>query len=135
MQDRIAWDESIRVGVAEFDEAHRTLIGIANELIAASEANQQDGVVGAVLEGLIEYTESHFQREEALMEQTRYPELEEHRRQHRLLMNQVYLFKSQFIAGEVDANAMVRFLRDWILTHIQDHDRRYSPHLHAHGIS
>jgi len=134
MTTTIQWDDSFRVGVEEFDTAHRNLIDMANELIEAAIQRKADAAVADVLDGLIEYTDSHFMREEALMAETDYPKLTEHRRQHRLLLNDVRLFKSQYIAGDVNVESLVQFLTDWILDHIHEHDRLYGPHMKSHGI-
>ncbi len=135
MADAIKWDESCRVGVQEFDAAHQRLFGIGNRLIRAVAQDGGSAPVAEVLEDLIDFAEEHFEREEELMEQTDYPGRELHKREHRRLMNDLRLFKSQWIGGDIDGSEVSTFVIEWIVKHTKDTDRKYGPHLNAHGIA
>ncbi len=131
MTDIIKWDESCRVGVEELDAAHRALFGIGNRMIHAVAENKGESESREVIDEMIEYAEKHFSREESLLQAVRYPRLAEHHAVHERLMNDIRLFKSQYIAGNVDGSAVASFLIEWIVDHIKKIDRGYSLFLTA----
>lgn len=129
MPDIIKWDETCRVGVEEMDAAHRTLFGIGNRMIRAVVENKGESESRDVIDEMIEYAEKHFTREEELLLAARFPRLEQHHAIHQRLMNDIRLFKSQYIAGDVDGSAVATFLIEWIVDHIKKIDKAYSPYL------
>ena len=134
MVDVIKWDDSCRVGVRELDEAHKGLFDVCNHLIRIVVENRVSEMGGPIVEKLIDYAERHFQREEELMRLAQYPGVDEHHGEHKTLMNDVFLFKSDYIAGNLDASAVSEFLIKWILHHVKGTDRDYAEQLHAKGI-
>ena len=129
MADLLVWDGSCRVGVEEFDQAHQHLFAIGNNLIRAVLDGHALEVIRPVIDELIDYAEQHFRSEEALMRRAGYPGYEAHRAEHHRLMNDVQLFKSRYIAGEVQASEVSLFLIQWIQHHVKETDMAYSGHL------
>ena len=124
----IEWQDSFSVGVAAVDSDHKVLISLLNQLYEAREGGQSQDVVGSVMNVLIEYTMSHFQREERLMELGGYPEIEEHREMHRRLTAQVQTFRAQYEQGRQAAvGELFEFLKNWLIGHILMVDTRYRP--------
>jgi hemerythrin len=130
--DMIQWDDSYSVGSQLIDGQHKELITMTNRLY---EGCRRGGVTEKVLfiqtiQGAVNYVKTHFSTEEKFMEQTCYPELEAHRREHQNfideVMRQVKRFENdeQFVPGQ-----FARFLLDWILTHIAKSDKKYIPYL------
>jgi len=60
------WNERLSVGVASIDAEHKRLVGMLNELYDAMQARHSQEALGKVLDGLINYTASHFKHEEPL---------------------------------------------------------------------
>lgn len=129
MADVIKWDETCSVGVSELDEAHRVLFGIGNRMIQAVVERKEEEETREVIDQMIEYAEKHFRREEELLDATHYPGRAEHHAIHQRLLNDIRLFKSQYVAGNVDGAAVAGFLIEWIVNHIKKVDKRYSSHL------
>jgi hemerythrin len=95
-----------------------------------STAGKGSSVIQSLVAELVNYTQTHFQREEALMEQTKFPGREAHRRQHEKLIAQVGSFKKALDGGErVNTVAVLEFLREWLTKHIHGMDKAYSTHL------
>jgi len=90
-------------------------------------------IVGQVVSELSNYTKSHFQTEEALMEQANYPALHGHRIEHQRFIARVEAFKKELDAGG-NAVAVLEFMKDWLAKHIKRLDQSYSAHLNATGI-
>jgi hemerythrin len=69
------------------------------------------------------------------MRQTGYPELASHQEQHNKLMADVEKYKSDLDQGrKPNLVAVLNFVQNWLVQHIQKSDKKYSDHLNAHGL-
>ncbi len=75
---RILWGPAYELGILVIDQQHKRIVDYINELDRlVGQPGAQLGVV-RVLYDLVDYTESHFSFEEALMERAGYDELDDH---------------------------------------------------------
>lgn len=122
----ITWDDTLDVGVAAFNEDHRRLVGMVNELHAGIVSGLGISQMTYILDGLVDYTRTHFRREEELMAKLAYPDLKAHRREHYDLMVQVADFQARLREGKASFTIeLMSFLRDWLVTHIKGTDMSY----------
>ena len=71
------------------------------------------------------------------MEQIGYPELREHRKEHRYFQDTITDMSQRFL-GSTDpkqATELMQFIYTWLTDHINVTDKKYSSHLRAKGIS
>jgi len=128
----IAWCDSWSVGAPEMDRDHRILINLVNKLPAAlDEAEESGWGVGGVLNCLWDYTEYHFNREEALLKAANFPGAEDHGQRHSELKAQVrdWLDRYQADPDAIDGPTLVTFLKSWLMNHILGEDMRYKPYV------
>jgi len=131
----IAWDQSYSVKVAELDGHHQKLFWLVNTLHDAMRSGKGNDVIRGIVEELVEYTQTHFWREEVLMEQTKFPGLNAHRLEHQKLMAKVAEYKAALDKRSgVNTSAVLEFLREWLAKHINRMDKAYSSHLNANGV-
>ena len=131
----ISWDQSYSVNVAELDGHHQKLFYLMNCLHDAMSEGKGDSMIRGIVEELVNHTYTHFQREEALMEQTNFPELKLHRIEHEKLMARVAEFRDELDSGRgLNTAVVLEFLRGWLPNHINAMDQSYSAHLNAKGI-
>lgn len=131
----LEWDASFAVGVDKFDNAHKVLFNMVNDLADAMQQKKSKEAVGRVLNGLAEYTVNHFADEERNFAQTHYPEETQHKALHKKLVDQVVELIGKFNAGEqLIAQDVINFLQDWLVNHIKGTDKKYGPHLNKNGI-
>ncbi len=72
----IEWnDTTYSVGVRQFDDEHKELVRLINELHAAMKSGRGRDVMGPTLNSLTRYVKLHFSREETIMGQHGYPGL------------------------------------------------------------
>jgi hemerythrin len=130
------WNEKLSVGVAAIDAEHKKLVSMLNALYDGIQAKHSKEALGHVLDGLINYTASHFKHEETLFAKTGYAAAAEHKKEHDDLTRQVLEVKKKYQEGTSAALPIevMNFLRKWLLTHIQGSDKKYGPHLNAKGI-
>lgn len=121
----LSWTEELAIGHELIDEDHQGIFETANRLQAEILGEEPEySIVGQVLVELIEHTGGHFMREEALMETIRFPQSEEHKLQHIMLMNKVNNLHRQFMNGRNNLSFEVaEFLRKWMIPHILNSDR------------
>lgn len=132
----LTWDESWSTGVQQFDDDHKHLIGLYNDLFSACFAGQGPSVVVNIVDKLVDYAEDHFGREDDLFERLGYPDRDEHVKEHVELLKHIYEIRSQLSSGEAHSisNETLAFLADWIRTHTKDQDRRYQAFFNERGI-
>lgn len=130
------WSDSLSVGVKAMDEQHKLLVQSLNDLHAAMMRGAARAATGPLLERLMQYTHDHFGAEEALLSQAAYPNLEDHRKKHAYLSQQVTEFIQRHKRHEVSLNLhLLNFLRDWLTHHILKEDVNYGIWLRANGMN
>ena len=131
----ITWQKIHSVNIKQFDDDHKKLIGLINELHDSMKIGQGRAVVEKILTSMFDYTQNHFTREETYMTQHRYPEFAKHRAAHREFTKKVADFRKSFIEGKLALSVEVMdFLRDWLVNHILDADKKYGPFLNEKGV-
>lgn len=135
MNTAFQWDSRYSVKVHAMDDQHKKLFEIVHELYTAMQSGKGKAVAGDVLARLIDYTEHHFAAEEAIMEKNHYPQLANHRAEHRDLENKVRAFKKEFDAGSKAITLeLMTFLQNWLTNHILSVDQKYSDFLNSKGV-
>jgi hemerythrin len=84
----------------------------------------------------VQYTKVHFAREEKFFAQTGYAGSAAHKQEHDTLTQQVLDVQQKYMSGASAALSIdvLRFLKNWLINHIQGSDQKYRPHLNAKGI-
>lgn len=129
------WDESLSVGIDEIDRQHKQLVSMLNELnqILAIGGGLQS--VQRVLNGLANYTVTHFNYEERLLQKHNYPDFDQHKRKHEALLGKVVAFKERIDAGDVSVtDELLTFLKEWLIGHIKGTDKEYGLFLNEKGV-
>ena len=131
----IEWTDAISVGIKEFDTHHQKLLDLVNDLHAAMRSGDDPGKANLALADLLSYTRHHFEAEEKVMAAHEFPGLEEHRKRHRDLIEEVADLKASADAGEaVVTMKLLNFLRQWLIDHIRGMDREYTAFLQDKGV-
>ena len=126
--EAIDWDESLRLGVEEIDADHEDLIACYNAVFSASAEGVDPRLVDETLATLLEHTERHFRREEALMEKEAYADIESHRVEHEVLLGSALLLKNRSLSDPgrpMNAYSLL-FLRSWLVNHILEADKEFA---------
>ncbi len=133
--DFIKWDESLSVKNQAMDGQHKKLVSLINGMYAKVKRGERASELKGLLVELAEYAVFHFQKEEELVGQHGFPELPAHKLQHEALLKDVGNFVSRVNKGEnVDLIELMSFLKNWLLVHIKNSDKKYGAWLNAKGI-
>ncbi|WP_456434411.1 bacteriohemerythrin [Thermosulfuriphilus sp.] len=131
----ITWNNSFSVYVKSIDDQHRRLIKIINCAQRAHNLNKDRRLLTTIMNSLIRYSETHFATEEKLMEDFGYPEYKEHKREHESLLLDIFEINSLYNKKDIGADILLNFLKDWLICHILDTDKRCGLFLKNKGLS
>ncbi|NVN91313.1 MAG: bacteriohemerythrin [Desulfuromonadales bacterium] len=130
----IEWSRSYSVSVDSMDREHQRLIDIINNLYASMRAGRSQDAIGKILDELVDYTRTHFDHEERLMQQSGYTGYDEQKRAHEALIAQVKKIQDKQHAGTALGQEVMTFLKSWLVNHIQGLDKRYGPVMNKKNI-
>jgi hemerythrin len=127
----LRWRDSLALNVPAIDKDHKRLFEILNRLRFLGFAGDDTHGVADALSELLLYTQTHFRREEKLMELGGYPGLEGHRRAHRKFTGQVAEIAARFRANPKpfrvhDAH---QILAQWLVDHVLGADMEIKPYV------
>lgn len=132
----LTWSNESSVGIESVDNEHREMIDAINQLCDSVAKGHEREHTGKLLRYVIECARGHFSSEEALLQATNYPELEEHSRQHQSLLEEVEKLAERFVHdGLVLSDRSLTFLHYWFQDHLLNDDRLYTAWLKKHGVS
>lgn len=127
------WSNLFSVGVRRIDEQHRILIDLLNRLGGADKNDPE--LRARVLSELLGYVERHFAFEENLMREHAYADADAHVQAHQDLAAQVQrMVERQGGDDPVSIDALTLFLRQWLVGHILQTDRRLGAALNRAGV-
>lgn len=136
----IKWDQKFAIGIPLIDQQHIQLVKLCNdfyvELMASRNSIDNTGILiwkdslSNTLKACVEYVSYHFSAEEKLMQTSLYENFQDHKRQHNEFSKKILETASKAKTWNFqDALNFVRFLYDWILSHIAHVDKLYVPSL------
>ncbi|MBS4097990.1 MAG: bacteriohemerythrin [Sulfuricella sp.] len=120
------WNNSYRIGIAELDDQHHTLVQTINALAQALAHGEPLATLGCLFSDLVDYTRYHFKAEEALM--TAAGGMPRHYRQHKA-QHEDFIQTVANLGDTLDATntqvaeATLDYLIHWLLHHIMGEDR------------
>jgi hemerythrin len=128
----VEWDARYSVGIPLIDDQHKRLIELTNALYndcLEGQKTAETGFMGTV-QKTVDYVKYHFMAEEKLLENAKYPELAFHKKQHEAFVLKILEDVNDFQNGKKFVpNAFVRYLKDWILSHIAVMDKKYAEYI------
>lgn len=129
------WD-AYELGVPEIDGDHRTLVLMVNQIRTL--AGQVDGTrLETFLDRFIAFSESHFEREEALLENWGFPNVLEHRGYHRALLDKARNMKRAGLTA-VTAESLLEFANEltaFIIDDVIRGDMKFKSFLQKKGLT
>jgi len=123
----VSWNDNLSIKVVEFDDQHKVLISLIQQLYENMEEARGNDVVKSTLKELIDYTNFHFATEESNFKKYDYPLTDEHVEQHQVLLRKAGQLYDELEQGaSVLSNEVLDFLQDWVMNHILKTDAMYS---------
>ncbi|MGY0219615.1 bacteriohemerythrin [Endozoicomonadaceae bacterium StTr2] len=129
----LEWDKSLSVGIAELDDQHKEMIDLLNELHRSLLKSDQVQA-RKILDALIQCTQIHFSVEESLMQILNYPEYDEHKYRHSILLVEMRKLQSRVKNWQQADYERLILLKTSFSRHFMEEDKDYSAFFHNHGI-
>jgi hemerythrin len=121
------WDSSLETGYEKIDNQHKQLVAAVNNLMEASAGGKGDAAVMETLEFLTGYAIKHFQDEEQLQIDYKYPDYLNHKRTHdefKVVVGEL----TERVSKEGPTKELIDIVSSavgsWLLTHIKGDDFR-----------
>jgi diguanylate cyclase (GGDEF)-like protein/hemerythrin-like metal-binding protein len=117
---RLAWSPTYMIGIEAVDKQHEELVTRMNSLWEALLAKQDHASLSRGLAEMTRLLEGHFATEEAHMAAHPYAGSAAHRVDHERALE-----TARSLAAHVDEQSLalgIRFLYDWLLSHIRSYD-------------
>lgn len=130
----VSWSPSISVNVSHFDEQHKELVNLINELHAGMLSSSAHEVMEDILNRLANYTLTHFKEEEEYMVKYNYPNYLEHKESHEKLAEQVKMIISKHKEGAKINKVVLSFLKNWLNEHIIGEDKELGTYLNTQNV-
>jgi hemerythrin len=129
------WSSTLELGIAKIDEQHRWLVDRINAMHDEIGKSAPDhGVIGDILESLVDYTMNHFIVEEEMFKRHGYPQIGQHLDEHNGFTGKIIQLLDAYQDGTANVgNEMMTLLKDWLTHHILVVDKSYVPFLKSKG--
>ena len=110
----IQWSDSMLVGHPKIDKQHKQLVHLFNKFLRALKRRPDLSEIRNAFSALVLYAEIHYKTEERLMEDIHYPMLDEHRRGHNQVLQELFKAIGLFSTDEIDVDRLVEVVIPWI---------------------
>jgi hemerythrin len=138
----LMWTDNLSVGIKYFDEDHKRIVRMINELhdaILRVDASGQiaEDEIEIALHRLENYFQYHCIQEEVFMLKIAYPEIEVHKQLHRAFFEKVSAISQAFRGSRspMHANELMQFIYEWLTDHIHITDKKYADYFATCKIS
>jgi hemerythrin len=128
----VEWDDRYSMNIQFIDDQHKELINLTNKLYKGCLGGDETArsYFMETVRGTVEYVKYHFSAEEKMMESIQFPGLPQHKKAHESFVKKILEDVDKFQGGKKFVpNEFVRYLKDWILTHIAIEDKKYSDYI------
>lgn len=131
----VDWTDSFSVNVAEIDKQHQGLVGMLNDFYDAVMAKAGDEAISKLIDGMANYTVTHFQTEEKYFDKFNYPETAAHKKEHADFVEKVQEVQAKLKSGRMVVPLEIsNFLKTWLSKHILGSDKKYTKCFNDNGL-
>ncbi len=120
----IEWKEEYNLGIEEIDFEHRIFVKIIKKIEQHIIEGYDENYIQRLMFELIKYTSFHFQSEENIMVDIKYPEIINHKKQHEHLVSKLQLILLEIEIGQHQLEDLPVFLIEWFHGHTLGEDMK-----------
>ena len=127
----LRWRDSLALGAPVVDADHQRLFALLDRIRFLDLAGDDAASVGDALSELLLYTQTHFRREEQLMELGGFPGRARHRVIHQQFTDRVTEIVARFRAQPrgFQVREVCEMLSEWLVDHVLGEDMQVRPYV------
>ena len=125
----VSWQKEYSVGNEQIDDEHKVFVKIIGRIHDAAIQKKSIEDIRRILRELETYAVFHFVSEENIMIDSAFPELEEHKKEHKKLLNTLEEKIKKVTSNEEEPRTLVYFLVNWFIEHTTNRDLKLAKHL------
>ncbi len=128
------WNDSLATGIKEVDNQHKEIFRRVDGLLAACKDGKGREKVGETIDFLGGYVIKHFEAEEKIQRDYKFPHYPEHKAMHEQFIKDFSKLKEQFDKDGATlplVMSMNRTVVAWLVNHIEREDKRIAMHIKA----
>jgi hemerythrin len=132
----LQWRLDYSIGIQEIDNQHRELIQLINDLLKICREDTTDEnyeSFNRLVAIILEHFHKHFEAEEKLMLEKKYPRYEEHKKRHDKLIEDIKKMMDKIVNEKQKMSLinMVIFLREWFVENIYIMDKQMGEYFNS----
>lgn len=133
-QNFIEWKSKYNLGIEDIDFQHHFFVNLINRLSHELKLSNHVEYQTALIRELNAYASFHFISEENMMFRVGYPLLEQHKKHHFELIEQLSNKGNLFRLNPTpeEGQQAINFLVDWFFAHTSKEDRLFADYLLTH---
>ena len=119
------WNETYETGNTQVDSEHQEIFKLVQNVLDASVSNEAAKIEETV-DFLANYTVNHFKNEERLMEESNYPDMPIHKKQHDNFVATVLELRANL--KDTKSQDIERIVINWLTDHVLGSDKLMANH-------
>lgn len=128
MMVKVKWSDSLCVKLPEIDEQKKQIVEKINEIVGAVNSSQDQKDIYEMISDLTDFVRHRFSMEEKGMIDCHYPDMQQHRKDHRDFIRKIISFRKMFADDATDIkDDLIRLMEDWLHQHSENWDAKYAP--------
>ena len=119
--DLAKWSDAYSLGIKIIDDQHMKILSFVDDLLAHEPRNieDEDAYFKEVVGQVVDYIKVHFATEEGVMQATKYPGYDDHKKIHENFILAVVKNIKDYEAGNrLVLSNFSNFMKKWVLSHI-----------------
>ena len=127
--EKVHWCDSYLLGIKLIDNEHKKLFELVNELYNVEDGPNVKEKIRKILYSFSDYTAIHFKDEEEFMKSISYPDLEEHKKIHQMIIeNLSHIIHTPATLGIIKSKMKIVAKRI-LIEHILNEDMKISRYI------
>ena len=130
-----SWNDCFKIDVPEIDDQHKRFLELVDDAQAKLDSSESRDL-NSIIKALEDYAGYHFAFEEEVFEKSKFPNLEQHKQEHKQFIDRVKQLRLDLeYTNPLVAKKTIDFMRKWFISHIIKNDRKYLDYVISKPVS
>ena len=130
---QIEWDNKYAVGHSRIDHEHQVFLDLIKNASMIDETAAPKERTLRLMTEVRKYADFHFYSEENIMLDVQYPEYQNHKHEHQVLLSKFDEHLHNYIDGVTKLDQVVNFMFEWFALHTTTVDKQLGEYIKSHS--